>query len=176
MCARWHLRKRSFLPLPRRTTSEKQKPVKRCFIEDCARDFSFKPGDFVFLFQLYELRVAGDESGFLLLRQCGGEGVGELGRCGNRTSSLSGFRFAERPGIGQRMKANLALGWLRRRGRRVEDVHDALEDFDDGCLVDVEAGGQFGFKLSQLGGQFARAVEQFAHLHEGSPDAWPAGC
>jgi hypothetical protein len=36
-----------------------------------------QPSDFDFLFQRLEFRVAGDEFGFLLLRQRGGEGIGQ---------------------------------------------------------------------------------------------------
>ena len=77
--------------------------------------------------------------------------------------------FATRFG-GPGVKANLPLRRFGWRWRRVEDVHDALQHFDNGALVHVEPGGEFGFKRLQLFRQFPGAGQHLAHLHEGAHD------
>lgn len=52
-------------------------------------------------------------------------------------------------------------------GRRSEQLHDTAQHVHDCCLVNVEPGGELGFKFLQLRGQLLRAGEQLAHPHEG---------
>lgn len=69
------------------------------------------------------------------------------------------------------MESNRAF-CRRRRGlwRRLEQTHDAAQNFDDGGFVDVEPVREALFEFSQLPGQLTVVGEHRAHLDEGAHD------
>lgn len=65
--------------------------------------------------------------------------------------------------------ADVLLRRCRQRGR-VDNVHHALEDGDDGGFVHVEPFFEFRLQCSQLARQFAVVGQRRAHFHEGAHD------
>lgn len=67
------------------------------------------------------------------------------------------------------IKADAASGFLR-RGRRVKNVHDALENFHNGRFVEIKAAFEFLLQLRQLAGQLPAVRKHGPHLEEGAHD------
>jgi hypothetical protein len=57
-------------------------------------------------------------------------------------------------------KSNARFGGRGRKRRRIDDVHYALQDRDNGRFVNVEPLFQFLFQSSKLAGQFTLVTQE----------------
>ena len=62
------------------------------------------------------------------------------------------------------------FGWrrFRRRGRWIENLHNALEDIHDGGFMNVKTGLEFSLQQDEFAGQLPAISESRAHLDEGT--------
>ncbi len=74
-------------------------------------------------------------------------------------SFLPSFGRVDRLLIAPRVESNLLSRWVWRWRRWIQDVHDALQDFDDASLVSVEPCRELGFQRLQLTGKITRAAQ-----------------
>ena len=89
-------------------------------------------------------------------------------------SRLIGYasRGAERsPGsIGEGVffdvETDLGQGWFRRRGGRIEEFHNMLENIDNSGFVHIEADFEFLFKQGQFLGEFPGVSKSRPHFDE----------
>ena len=68
------------------------------------------------------------------------------------------------------MKADRRRGWLGGWWRRVEDFHDALQEFDDSGFVNVQAALEFLLECRQLACQSPSISQQGTHFDESAND------
>ena len=67
-------------------------------------------------------------------------------------------------------KPDVRLWRLGRSWRRIEDLHDLLQDLHDGSFMDVQPGSELFLKCSQLPRKLRRAAKGLAHFDESADD------